>query len=148
MGGPKTVQSHRSIHCGSSTRGFRPHGRADHLSSSKTGAFRLIFSAWTCLFALDASADASYAKILSPTDGAVLSGISRHTLTYEINPGAKGNHVHVVIDGREVGILRKRTGTYRLEGLAAGANEICLKVVNKAHAPIGVEHCIRVVVEK
>jgi hypothetical protein len=31
-----------------------------------------------------------------------------------------------------------------LQGLAAGTRNICIKVVNKAHVPVGIEDCVRV----
>lgn len=144
----ETVESCR---CGCSevpTRGLSSSRLTHQFSNNRSKACRLIFYALTCFFPLHAAAATPYARIHSPPNGAVLRANAGHTLTYEIDPGTEGNHVHVVVDGREVAVLRKRTGIYRLQGLASGPHEICLKVANKAHVPIGVEHCVQVVVEK
>jgi hypothetical protein len=96
--------------------------------------------------ALAASAEASV-KITSPADGAKLDAMEQAKLVYEFAPGPRGDHVHIYVDNKEVDILRKLAGSYTLETLAAGAHTICVKVVNKAHVPIGVEKCIKVSVE-
>ena len=93
-----------------------------------------------------AAADA-YVKITSPKNGARIDGMELTRLAYEVKPGPKGDHVHVYTDGKEVGILRQLKGTYTLETLAPGERTLCVKVVNKAHVPIGVEQCIKVHVE-
>ena len=54
--------------------------------------------------------------------------------------------MHIYVDNREVGILRTLKGSYLLETLPPGKRNICVKVVNKAHVPIGVEQCVRVTV--
>lgn len=148
MRGHEMVKSFRSIRSEVPTRGVSSLRLAHHFSSNRSKTCRLIFCALTYFFALHAAAATPYARIHSPPNGAVLRANAGHTLTYEIDPGTEGNHVHVVVDGREVAVLRKRTGIYRLQGLASGPHEICLKVANKAHVPIGVEHCVQVVVEK
>ena len=93
-----------------------------------------------------AAADA-YVKITSPKNGAKLDGMELIRLAYEVKPGPKGDHVHIYTDGKEVGILRQLKGTYTLETLAPGERTLCVKVVNKAHVPIGIEQCIKVHVE-
>lgn len=85
-------------------------------------------------------------KILAPANGARLDALDENRLVYEVVPGPRGDHVHVYIDGKEVGILRKLKGSYLLESMAAGKRDICIKVVNKAHVPIGVEQCVQVTV--
>jgi hypothetical protein len=82
--------------------------------------------------------------ITSPTEGATLDVMAENRLVYEVDPGPRGDHVHVYVNGREVGILRKLKGSYLLEGLPAGKSVICVKVVNKAHVPIGIEQCVQV----
>ncbi len=96
--------------------------------------------------ALAASAEASV-KITSPADGAKLDAMEQTKLVYAVIPGPRGDHVHVYADNKEVGILRSLAGSYTLETLSAGGHTICVKVVNKAHVPIGVEKCIKVSVE-
>lgn len=84
--------------------------------------------------------------ILSPANGAVLDALDENRLAYDVVPGPRGDHVHVYVDGKEVGILRKLKGSYLLESMASGKRNICVKVVNKAHVPIGIEQCIGVTV--
>ncbi len=42
--------------------------------------------------------------------------------------------------------MRKLKGTYLMETLSAGKRDICIKVVNKAHVPVGIEQCVQVTV--
>ena len=83
-------------------------------------------------------------KILTPSDGAVLKEGESIPVKYEIKPNRGGDHSHIYIDNKEVGILRRKKATFTLSPLPAGEHSICLKVVNKAHAPIGQETCIKV----
>ncbi len=93
------------------------------------------------------SVDASV-RILTPSEGATLTPKEPNTLSYEAVTGAsKGNHVHVYVDGKEVATLHHLKGNYSLKGLTPGTREICVKIANKAHVPIGVDHCIRVTAE-
>lgn len=89
----------------------------------------------------------AYVKIAAPANGVKLDGMELTRLSYEVEPGPKGDHVHVYVDGKEVGILRQLKGSYTLESLAPGDRTLCVKVVNKAHVPIGVEQCVKVRVE-
>lgn len=94
-----------------------------------------------------AAAEEAYARITAPPDGAKLDSMELTKLVYEVRPGPKGDHVHVYVGAKEVGILRQLKGSYTLEPLPAGAQNLCIKVVNKAHVPVGVEQCIKVSVE-
>lgn len=97
--------------------------------------------------------------ILSPAEGAMLNVKSENDISYEIKPGPKGDHSHLYVDGKEIAVLRKLKGTYTFPGFAAaeggynssaltvGERNICIKVVNKGHTPIGVEKCIKVMVK-
>lgn len=95
------------------------------------------------LGALAASGN-TYVKIKSPLSGAKLDSMEQTKLVYQVAPGPRGDHIHVYVDNKEVGILRQLTGSYTLETLAPGARTLCIKVVNKAHVPIGVEQCVKV----
>lgn len=86
-------------------------------------------------------------KILSPVDGAVIKSGQSIDVVYDINPHRGGDHSHIYIDQKEVGILRKKKATFPLNVLPSGEHSLCLKVVNRAHAPIGQETCIKVVQE-
>ena len=85
--------------------------------------------------------------ITSPADGATLDALDENRLVYEVAPGPRGDHVHVYVDNKEVGILRKLKGSYLLETLSSGKRNLCVKVVNKAHVPVGIEQCIQVTVK-
>lgn len=86
-------------------------------------------------------------QITSPADGATLDALDENRLVYDVDPGPRGDHVHVYVDNKEVGILRKLKGSYLLESLDSGKRKLCVKVVNKAHVPIGVEKCVQVTVK-
>lgn len=92
-------------------------------------------------------ADDALVKISLPADGAKLDKTAQTKINYEVIPGAKGDHTHLYIDDKEVGVLRQLKGTHTLESLAPGKHDICIKIVNKGHTPIGVQQCIKVSVE-
>lgn len=98
-------------------------------------------------FASAAPAAGPSVTITSPTDGEKLDAMAQTRVAYEVVPGPNGDHVHLYVDGKEVAILRQLKGTHTLETMATGAHDICIKVVNKAHTPVGVEKCIKVEVE-
>lgn len=86
-------------------------------------------------------------QITSPADGATLDAMDENRLVYDVDPGPRGDHVHVYVDGKEVGILRSLKGSYTLETLSSGKRDLCVKVVNKAHVPVGIEQCVQVTVK-
>lgn len=88
-----------------------------------------------------------FVKITAPKEGAKLDAMAQNKISYEVSPGPRGDHVHAYVDGKEVAILRTLKGNYTLETLSPGKRNICVKVVNKGHTPIGVEQCVNVVVE-
>jgi hypothetical protein len=94
-----------------------------------------------------APAAEGYVKIMAPADGARLGRMTPTILVYEVSAGARGNHVHVYVDGEEVGILRRLKGEYTLRALSPGQRTVCVRIVNRAHVPIGIEQCIKVWVE-
>ncbi|OFZ67239.1 MAG: hypothetical protein A2V79_12485 [Betaproteobacteria bacterium RBG_16_56_24] len=89
----------------------------------------------------------SKVEISSPKDGARLDAMEQNKLVYNITPGGAGDHMHVYVDGKETALLRQMKGSHTLETLAPGKHEICIKIVNKNHTPIGVERCIKVTAE-
>lgn len=89
-------------------------------------------------------AQSANVKITSPADGAKLDAKAQSKVVYEVTPGPKGDHVHLYVDGNEAAILRQLKGSYELEALSSGQHDICVKVVDKGHTPIGVEQCVRV----
>jgi len=85
--------------------------------------------------------------ITSPVDGATIDSMDEIRLAYEVNPGPRGDHAHLYVDNKEVAILRERKGSYLLETLSSGKRSLCVKIVNKAHVPIGIGQCIQVTVK-
>lgn len=85
--------------------------------------------------------------ITSPADGSRIDTKSELTLSYELTPGGGSDHAHLYLDGREATLLRQGKGNYTLDPLAKGAHEICAKMVDRNHTPIGVERCIKVTAE-
>lgn len=94
--------------------------------------------------ALVAQTAAPVVRIDAPKEGATLEAKAKNELVYEYQPAPPGDHVHAYVDGKQIAILRERKGRYPLTSLALGAREICVKMVNKAHAPIGADQCVRV----
>jgi hypothetical protein len=107
----------------------------------------MILALAVALFSTAVAAAEPYAKISFPADGAKLDAMSQNRIEYEVVPGPRGDHIHLYVDNKEAAILRKLSGSHALESLAAGAHALCIKVVNKAHVPIGVEQCIKVNVQ-
>ena len=85
--------------------------------------------------------------ISQPTEGAKLDGTAQNKVVYEVVPGPRGNHVHLYVDAKEVAILRQLKGEYTLKDMASGPHDICIKVVDKGHTPIGLDKCVKVSVQ-
>ena len=85
--------------------------------------------------------------ITSPADGAKLATKAQNNLDYNITLGGDGDHVHAYVDNSRVAMLREMKGSYPLEYLEQGKREICIKIVNRNHTPIGVDRCVTIVVE-
>ena len=92
-------------------------------------------------------AEEASVKITAPADGAKLDAMAQNKLVFEVMPGPKGDHSHLYVDEKEVGILRQLKGSYALAKLSPGQHDICVKVVDKGHTPIGVEQCVKVTVK-
>src|SRR6185437_13369358 len=92
------------------------------------------------------AADASVV-ISSPVNGAKLDPKTPVKLDYEVSMGEKGDHTHLYVDKSEALTLRGLKGAHSIGTLSPGQHEICVKVVNKAHTPIGAQQCIKVSVE-
>jgi hypothetical protein len=86
-------------------------------------------------------------RIQSPADGATLDAMDENRLVYEVEPGPRGDHAHVLVDNTEVAILRELKGSYLLETLSTGKHNLCVSVANKTHVLIGIERCVRVSVD-
>ncbi len=92
---------------------------------------------------LAAAAEAKI-EISSPEDGAKLDAMEQNKLDYNVTLGSGADHIHVYVDGKEAALLRQMKGSFTMETLSPGKHEICIKLVNKNHTPIGVERCIKV----
>lgn len=103
-------------------------------------------SALVLSLAAPVAASSGSVLIHSPTPGQKLDIMEQNRLDYEVTPGPNGDHVHVYVDDKEVGILRQLKGSYTFESLPEGERTICIKVVNKAHVPIGVQECVKVTI--
>lgn len=99
------------------------------------------------LLAAGAVAADGSVKIVSPAANARLDAMAQNRIAYEVVPGPRGDHTHLYVDGREIAVLRQLKGSHALETLAPGGRELCIKVVNKNHTPIGIEQCVKVKVE-
>jgi len=99
------------------------------------------------LFGQVAVAEEASVTIISPADNAKLDLMAENRVQYAVVPGPRGDHVHFYVDGDEKAVLRQLKGSYLLESLSDGKHELCIKVVNKNHTPIGVEKCINVTME-
>ncbi len=108
---------------------------------------KLTLIAACALIATSVSAAEPSVTISAPADGAKLDAMEQNKIVYDVVPGPKGDHTHLYVDGKEVAILRKLQGSHTLASLTPGQHAICIKVVNKAHTPIGVEKCIDVTVD-
>lgn len=107
----------------------------------------LLFVLVSGLGAMPAFSDEVSVKILSPAEGAKLVASARNKITYDVTPGPRGDHTHLYVDGNEAAVLRKLKGDYDLKPLARGDHDICIRVVDKGHTPIGVERCVKVMAQ-
>jgi len=84
--------------------------------------------------------------ITAPVDGANIEAKAQIKVDYDITLGGEGDHAHLYVDNRRIAMLRKMKGSYMIFPLDPGVREICIKVVNSNHTPIGVNRCIKVTV--
>ena len=89
---------------------------------------------------------ASKVDISAPSDGARIDAKSQIKLDYDIRLGGDGDHAHLYVDDRRIAMLRQMKGSYMIFPLDPGIREICIKVVNSNHTPIGVSRCVKVTV--
>lgn len=102
----------------------------------------------SCYATFALAAEPASVSISSPLDGAKLDPKVRCRVYYEYAPGPKGDHAHLYLDNKQVAELRRIKDSYTLNSLAMGEHEICVKVVNKGHTPIGAQQCNKITVEK
>lgn len=92
-------------------------------------------------------AQAGSIKLSAPADGAQLDAAKPIQVAYEVVAGPKADHIHLYLDGKEMAVLREAMGTHPLAAPPAGAHEICIKAVTRAHVPTGLEQCHKVTVK-
>lgn len=112
-----------------------------------TKMFTVAIGLATAGFATAASAQMGSIKLTAPENGAMLDSYKSVQVAYEVVPGPKADHVHLYVDGKEMAVLRETMGTHMVPALPAGAHEICIKAVTKAHVPTGLEQCNKVTVK-
>lgn len=86
-------------------------------------------------------------EITSPVAGAKLDVKADNKVDYNVTLGGEGEHAHIYVDDRRIGILRKMQGSYSIDYLDPGKREICIKIVGGNHTPIGVGSCVTIVAE-
>ncbi|MFZ5524170.1 MAG: hypothetical protein ACOY9D_08840 [Pseudomonadota bacterium] len=96
--------------------------------------------------AAEAPAGGSRVDIFAPADGATIDAKAQIKLDYDITLAGEGDHAHLYVDDRRIAMLRQMKGSYMVFALDPGMHEICIKVVNGNHTPIGVSRCVRVTV--
>ena len=89
---------------------------------------------------------ASKVVISTPADGDKIDAKAQIKLDYEVTLGGEGDHAHLYVDDRRIAMLRKLKDSYMIFPLDPGVREICIKVVNRNHTPIGVTRCVKVTV--
>ena len=109
--------------------------------------YSMLVLVFSCIAAPLAAAAESKIEISSPADGAKLDAMEQSKMDYNVTLGSGADHIHVYVDGKEAALLRQLKGSYTMETLSPGNHEICIKLVNKNHTPIGVERCIKVEVD-
>lgn len=82
--------------------------------------------------------------ITSPADGAMVGSTDNIKLSYEVDPGPEGNHLHLYEDGKQVDVLRQLKGTAEIGSFPPGKHQICIVVNTRDHVPTGVEGCVKV----
>lgn len=88
-----------------------------------------------------AMAEESLVTLIAPADGDKLAAGQKLKAEYEMKPGTKANHVHLFVDGAEVGTAHKLKGSFGYGPLPAGEHKVCVAPVNKGHAAIGGQSC-------
>lgn len=112
-----------------------------------TNIFKTAFVLLTLSIAPQTFSKEASLQILSPRDGAKLMSKNDNLIKFEATPGPKGDHVHIYVDDKDPIVLRQLKGQYAFKNLEVGTRNICIKLVDKNHTPVGVEKCIKVNVE-
>jgi hypothetical protein len=109
--------------------------------------FAFLALAVASLWSRPVLAEEALVTLKSPVDGEKLAVGKTYKAEYKVREGAKAHHVHLFVDGAEVGTAHKHEGSFSLGPLKAGERKICVAPVNKGHAPIGEQSCVTVIVQ-
>ncbi len=84
--------------------------------------------------------------IVSPKDGVTLNAKNQNKLVYDAVPGPDGDHLHVYVDGKQIGETRQLKGGFMINdmNLPLGMHKICLEMANVAHILTGPQGCVNV----
>mgnify|MGYP000305338055 CR=1 FL=1 len=85
--------------------------------------------------------------IISPKYRAVVKADKPSVVTYKVNLGTEGNHLHVYIDDQKPIVDRNVTGcpcSVELPGLSAGNHTVVIKEARADHSLTGVQSAIEV----
>ena len=99
------------------------------------------------LVASPAMAAETKIDITSPEDGSMVRAGMQNQVAYQFTLSGEADHAHLYVDGKMAGLLREAKGSATFDALAPGMHQICARMVNKNHTPVGVERCIRVTAE-
>jgi hypothetical protein len=83
-------------------------------------------------------------KISEPKDKAQVSAKTKIMIMYEADTGAKGDHIHLMVNDKREALLRQMKGHTEVGPLKAGNHKICLVINTKSHVPTGAEACVNV----
>lgn len=114
---------------------------------SLTAVLALIFFAAPVLDNAYAEETEASVTISSPADGAKIAAGKSFIIKYEVVPGSKGDHLHLVLDGKMSGLLKEFKGSHDLGALPAGSHTLKIVIMNVSHYPTGVEGSVTFNVE-
>ncbi len=83
-------------------------------------------------------------NITSPVEGATLNITAVNKVDYSIKLSGAGDHAHIYMDDRRMGMLRNMQGSFTIDYLDPGKREICIKIVGGNHMPIDAGKCVTV----
>lgn len=84
--------------------------------------------------------------IVEPLEGARVAAGQPVTLRFEVDPGDRGDHVHITTGG-ETDVVQMLSGTHEVGPFESGSHTINLMVVDSSHVPTGLESNISVTAE-
>jgi len=93
--------------------------------------------------AVTISSPADKSKIPSAGTKMVFDVVPSAAVT-AVPTASKADHVHVFADGEKLATLRALKGSYEVDKLVPGTHWLCVRVVDKAETPVGLEKCVTV----